>query len=45
MAIKVHPGVARGERLLGLYVQDYYIVSERGGEPLSGWDHRWYIVG
>jgi hypothetical protein len=22
-----------------------YIVSERGGEPLSGWDHRWHIVG
>jgi len=22
-----------------------YIVSERGGEPLSGWHHRWYIVG
>jgi hypothetical protein len=22
-----------------------YIVSERGGQPLSGWDHRWHIIG
>ena len=22
-----------------------YIVSERGGEPLSVWHHRWFIVG
>lgn len=45
MAINVHPGLAIGDRLLGLYVQDNYIVAEGGAEPLSGWDHRWHVIG
>lgn len=45
MAINVHPGLAYGERFLGLYVQDNYVVSDGGAESLSGWDHRWHVLG
>ncbi len=45
MAINVHPGLAHGDRLLGLYVQDNYIVAEGGAQPLSGWDHHWHVLG
>jgi Xaa-Pro aminopeptidase len=45
MAINVHPGLAYGDRLLGIYIQDNYIVQEGGAEPLSGWEHRWHVVG
>ena len=34
----------RGDRDLPTHPHNS-IVSERGGEPLSGWDHRWHIVG
>lgn len=45
MAINVHPGLAYGDALLGLYVQDNYVVTEGGAHPLSGWEHRWHTLG
>jgi Xaa-Pro dipeptidase len=45
MAINVHPGLAYGDRMLGLYIQDNYLVQEGGAVPLSGWDHVWHVLG
>jgi Xaa-Pro aminopeptidase len=44
MAINVHPGLAYGDRMLGLYIQDNYVVQEGGATPLSGWDHVWHVL-
>jgi Xaa-Pro aminopeptidase len=45
MVMNIHPGLAYGDRMLGMYIQDNYVVREGGAEPLSGWEHRWHVVG
>jgi Xaa-Pro aminopeptidase len=45
MVMNIHPGLAYGDRMLGMYIQDNYVVQEGGAEPLSGWEHRWHVVG
>jgi Xaa-Pro dipeptidase len=45
MVMNIHPGLAYGDRMLGMYIQDNYVVQDGGAEPLSGWEHRWHVVG
>jgi Xaa-Pro aminopeptidase len=44
MALNVHPGLVWGDRLLGYYVQDNFVVSEGGSKPLSDWEHEWHVL-
>ena len=45
MALNMHPGLLVGEDKWGVYIQDNFIVTPNGGRRLSGWEHRWHVVG
>ena len=44
MVINVHPGLVAADTYLGFYIQDNYIVSDKGAEPLSGWERKWHVL-
>jgi len=44
MVLCLHPGLLIGEEQWGIYIQDSFIVTDKGGEQLSSLSHEWYIL-
>jgi len=44
MVLCLHPGLLIGEEKWGVYIMDSFVVTDKGGEQLSGLSHDWYIV-
>jgi Xaa-Pro dipeptidase len=44
MVLCLHPGLLIGDDKWGVYIQDSFVVTNKGGEPLSGLSHDWYVL-